>query len=66
RANSPDSIVNLLDFNFAQAEMQIAENLSVGLWSDGTDPDDIDGLEAAVDDGGVAATDRNRIRRPSA
>lgn len=56
RANSPDSIVNLLDFNFAQAEMQIAENLSVGLWSDGTDADDIDGLEAAVDDGGVAAT----------
>lgn len=56
RANSPDAIVNLLDFNFAQAEMEIAENLSVGLWSDGTNAKDIDGLEAAVDDGGVAST----------
>jgi len=56
RANSPDAIVNLLDFNFAQAEMQIAENLSVGVWSDGTDPEEITGLEQAVDDGTVAAT----------
>lgn len=56
KANSPDAIVNLLDFNFAQAEMQIAENLSAGVWSDASDTQDIDGLEAAVDDTTVAAT----------
>lgn len=55
RANSPDAIVNLLDFNFAQAEMEIADNLSIGLWSDGSDPEEIDGLETAVDDTTVAA-----------
>lgn len=56
KTDSPDSIANYLKFLFAQAELEMAENLATGLWSDGTDAEDIDGLEAAVDDGGVAAT----------
>jgi hypothetical protein len=56
KTDSPDSVANYLKFYFAQAEMEMAENLANGLWSDGTNPKEIDGLEAAVDDGGVATT----------
>lgn len=56
KTDSPDSVANYLKFYFAQAEMEMAENLAEGLWSDGTDTKQIDGLEAAVDDGGVATT----------
>lgn len=56
KTDSPDSVANYLKFYFAQAEMEMAENLAEGLWSDGTNPKQIDGLEAAVDDGGVATT----------
>jgi hypothetical protein len=56
KTDSPDAIANFLDQYFAQAEMEMVENLAVGLWSDGTNPKDIDGLEAAVDDATVAAT----------
>jgi hypothetical protein len=54
KTDSPESVANYLKFYFAQAEMEMAENLATGLWSDGTNPKDIDGLEAAVDDGGIA------------
>jgi hypothetical protein len=56
KTDSPDSVANYLKFYVAQAEMEMAENLANGLWSDGTNPKEIDGLEAAVDDGGVATT----------
>ncbi len=56
KTDSPLAIANFIQMYFAQAEMEMAENLGVGLWSAGTDPKDIDGLGAAVDDGGSAAT----------
>lgn len=56
KTDSPESVANYLRFYFAQAEMEMAENLANGIWSDGTVAKEIDGLEAAVDDGGVAAT----------
>lgn len=57
KADSPEAIVNFLTMYFQQAEMEMAENLAVGLWSDGTtDPKQIDGLKGAVDDGGVLTT----------
>jgi len=56
KVDSPEAIVNWIKFKFAQADMQIADNLGVGLWSDGTNVKQIDGLDAAVDDGTVAAT----------
>ena len=56
KTDSPEAIANFIQFYFAQAEMEMAENLGTGLWSDGTDSKQIDGLEAAVDDTTVAAT----------
>jgi hypothetical protein len=55
--DSPESIANLLRTYVEIGEMSMANLLGDGIWSDGvTDPDGIDGLEAAVDDGTVAAT----------
>lgn len=56
RANSPEAIANLVGLLFSQAEMQMAENLAVGLWSDGSVAAQIDGLKGAVDAGSVAPT----------
>src|SRR5215471_11136176 len=41
KANSPDAIANIL---------------AVGLWSDGSNPKDLDGLKVAIDDGTVNNT----------
>lgn len=57
KTDSPDAIANFIQMYFAQAEMEMAENLAIGLWSDGsTNAKEIDGLKGAVDDGGVLAT----------
>lgn len=56
KTDSPESVANYLRFYFAQAEMEMAENLAGGLWSDATNVKDVDGLEAAIDDGTVATT----------
>lgn len=56
KTDSPDAIANMLQFQFAQSEMEMAENLGVGLWSNGIDSKQITGLDAAIDDGTVAAT----------
>lgn len=57
KTDSPESIVNFIQFGFQQAEMEMAALLGAGLWSNGsTDPKAITGLEALVDDGGVAAS----------
>jgi hypothetical protein len=56
KTDSPDSIVNFLQFSFQQAEMEMAANLGVGLWSNGSNPKQITGLDAAIDDGTVAAS----------
>lgn len=56
KTDSPDAIANLIELFFQQSQMEMAENLAVGVWSNGTTPKQIDGLGAAVDNGGVAAT----------
>lgn len=54
KTDSPQSIANYITQYFAQAEMEMAQNLGTGIWSRGTNTKDIDGLEMAVDDAGVA------------
>lgn len=57
KTDSPEAIANFIELYFAQAEMEMAENLAVGLWSDGTtNPKEIDGLKGAVDDSTVLTT----------
>lgn len=63
KTDSPDSIANYLRFYFAQAEMEMAENLATGLWSNGVaNTKDIDGLRGAVDDGSVLTTYAGLLR----
>lgn len=54
RTDSELAIANTIELFFDQAQMQMAEWLGRGIWSDGTDPKAIDGLEMAVDDSSVA------------
>jgi len=56
KTDSPDAIANLLTTQFAQARMELAEHLGDGIWSDGSNAKDITGMEAAIDDGTIAAT----------
>lgn len=57
KTDSPEAIANFLTQYFAQAEMQMAENLGVGLWTDGvTNTKHIDGFKGAVDDTTVLTT----------
>lgn len=52
RADSPEAIVNALSLLFGQAQLQMAEYLGQGLWSDAkTNLKAIDGIQGAVDDG---------------
>lgn len=57
KTDSPESVVNFIEMQFAQAEMEMAENLGTGIMSDATtNPKEIDGLKGAVDDAGVLTT----------
>ena len=57
RSDSPEAVANWLSFYFEAAQTQMAENLGDGTWSDATtNTNRIDGLQGAIDDGGVAAT----------
>ena len=57
RASSNEAIVDYIATQFKQAEMDIADNLGFGLWSDGiANPLATVGLYAAVDNGNVAAS----------
>lgn len=56
KTDSPESIANFIRLYFEQAEMEMAENLGVGLWSDGSVANQIDGLKGAIDDGTVLNT----------
>lgn len=57
KTDSPQAIANYIKFYFAQAEMEMAENLAVGVFSDTiTNTKDVDGLKGAVDAGTVATT----------
>ena len=56
RASSNEAIVDYIATQFKQAEMDIADNLGFGLWSDGVaNPLMTVGLYAIVDNGGIAA-----------
>ena len=56
KANSPEAIANIIRLLSDQSQMEMAENLAVGLWSDGSNPKDLDGLKVAIDDGTVNNT----------
>lgn len=57
KTDSPDAIANIVKMGFAQAEMEMAENLGFGLMSDGvTVGKEIDGLKGAIDAGSVTTT----------
>lgn len=63
KTDSPDAVANFLRSYFAQAEMEFAENLAVGLMSDTvTNAKEVDGLKGAVDAGGVATTYAGLLR----
>lgn len=56
RTNSPEAIVNFLGYQFQQAEIELAEILGSGVWSNSAlNSKSIDGLPGAVDNGSVAA-----------
>lgn len=56
QVDSPESIANFLKLKFQKAKMFMADTLGHAIWSDGSDPLALIGIEAAVDDGGVAPT----------
>ena len=57
RASSNEAIVDYIATQFKQAEMDIADQLGSGLWSDGiANPLMTVGLYAAIDNGGIAAS----------
>ena len=49
KLNSPDSIANGVEVQVQQASLTMADLLGTGLWSDGTNNLEIDGLKAAID-----------------
>lgn len=55
QTDSPEAIANFMQQYFAIAGMEMNERLATGLWSDGTDVNDIDGLDLAVATGGTYA-----------
>lgn len=55
KVETPEAVADVVKVLFAQAEMQMAEVLGDGVWSDGTNPKNIDGLQWAVDDGTQAS-----------
>ena len=53
KVDSPLAIANLIRMQFEQAEMEMAQNLGAGIYSDGsTNPKEITGLQLAVDSTG--------------
>lgn len=57
KVDSPEAIANFLNIYFAQAEMDLADQLGYGTWSDGiTNTLNIDGIVGAIDDGTVLGT----------
>lgn len=53
RADSPLAIADFVATQFKQAEMDLSDLLGAGLWSDGTNPTDMDGVLEAVDNGTI-------------
>jgi hypothetical protein len=55
RADSPLAIADFVATQFKQAEMDLSDLLGAGLWSDGANPTDIQGVRLAVDNGTIAS-----------
>lgn len=55
KMNSADSIANGVQVQVEQAAMQMRDKLGLGLYSNGTDPKEIDGLRIAIADSGTYA-----------
>lgn len=53
KTDSPEAIADFIRLYFEQAEIEMAELISDGIWSDGTNPRKIDGLQLAVDSTGT-------------
>lgn len=54
KTDSPLAIANIIRLQFEQAEIQMADNLGVGIMSDGsTVPEELDGLQLAIDSTGT-------------
>ena len=54
KLNSPEAVANGLGLLFAQAQMQMVDNIGTGVWSDAvTNAKQIDGLKGAVDAGTI-------------
>lgn len=56
KVETPEAVADVVKVLFAQAEMQMAEVLGTGIWSSGTNPKSIDGIQWAVDDGTEGAS----------
>lgn len=56
RADSPLAIADFVATQFKQAEMDLSDQLGAGLWSDGTNANDIDGVLEAVDNGTIQSS----------
>lgn len=57
KAESELAVANIISLQFQQSEMQMSDNLGVGLFTDGvTNTKNIDGLGGAVDDSTVLGT----------
>lgn len=57
KLNSPEAVANGIGLLFSQAQMQMADNLGTGVWSDAvTLPKQIDGIKGAVDAGTITTT----------
>lgn len=57
KLNSPEAVANGLGLLFAQAQMEMVDNIGTGVWSDAvTNPKQIDGIKGAVDAGSVTTT----------
>lgn len=57
KTDSPEAIADFIRLYFKQAELELAEHLGDGVWSDGVaNTKKIDGIKGAVDDGTVLTT----------
>lgn len=55
KLNSPEAVANGLGLLFAQAQMQMVDNIGTGVWSDATtNAKQIDGLKGAIDAGTIS------------
>ena len=56
RADSPIAIADFVATQFKQSEMDLSDLLGTGLWSDGANANDIQGVRLAVDNGTISSS----------